>query len=411
MSKIAIIGIGDDGLDAAAPVVRDRIASAEIVLGSESTLRLLPDGVGGRRVVVSGDLGQLADELRAAEGHATVILVLGDPMFYGLARYIYEVFGKERFEVIPHVSSMQLAFARVMESWDEAYLTNLANHPLSTVIERIRTADKVGLFTTESASPNLVAQALLDRRIDYFDAYVCENLGARNERVTRGSLPEIAMQTFEPLNVMILIRDRHAPDRARDAVGQRVFGNPDEAFLQSQPKYGLLTGSEVRSLALAQMDITPQSVVWDIGAGSGSVSIEAAQIATAGTVYAVEMDPADHALIDQNARRFQVSNVRSILGKAPTALAELPDPNCVFVAGAGREVRRVAEAAFDRLQPGGRLVVNLVSPDHLSELRTALQQKCDVVDVWMVNIARGTDQLGQLTFEPLKPSFLLAATK
>lgn len=146
---------------------------------------------------------------------------------------------------------MQLAFARVMESWDDAYLTNLANHSLDGVVEKIRTADKVGLFTTNTAGPNQVAEALLAKRIDYFDAYVCENLGARNERVTRGSLEEIADQTFEPLNVMVLVRQREIPDRPREAVGRRLFGNPDEVFIQSRPKYGLLTTAEVRSLAVA----------------------------------------------------------------------------------------------------------------------------------------------------------------
>ncbi len=236
MSKLAIIGIGDDGLEALPPAVSNRIASAEVILGSNSVLRFIPAEIAAKRVVMSASLDELTEQLRATEGKQAVILVFGDPMFYGLARYITEAFGKERFEVIPHVSSMQLAFARVMESWDEAYLTNLANHPLSTIVEKIRTAAKVGLFTTDATPPAKIAQELLDKRIDYFDVYVCENLGARNERVTRGTLADIAAQQFEPLNVMILVRDPQAPDRALDAWGARVFGNPDQAFLQSQPK-------------------------------------------------------------------------------------------------------------------------------------------------------------------------------
>jgi precorrin-6B C5,15-methyltransferase / cobalt-precorrin-6B C5,C15-methyltransferase len=411
MSKIAIIGIGDDGLDALPPAVASRIVAADVLLGSERVLQLLPPQVKGERVVMDANPEQLSEQLRGAQNRAAAILVFGDPMFYGLARYICESLGKEQFEVIPHVSSMQLAFARVMESWDEAYLTNLANHPLATVVEKIRTAGSVGLFTTDSVPPARVAQELLDKRIDYFDVYVCENLGSRNERVTRGSLAEIAMQKFEPLNVMILVRDPHAPDRALEEFGARVFGNPDQAFLQSQPKYGLLTTSEVRSLALGQMDLRPDSIVWDVGAGSGSVSIEAAQLASAGRVYAIEMDPADQQLIRENASRFGVTNIDPVLGKAPEAWAGLPDPHSIFIAGAGREVRRIAEAAFQRLRPGGSLVVSLAMLDHLAELRNALRAESDAVDVWMINIARGTDQFDQLTFDSLKPSFLLAASK
>ena len=411
MSKIAIIGIGDDGLQAIAPAVSQRITSADLLLGSERALALLPDSVTAERIVMTGDLAELATQIETAENKSTVILVFGDPMFYGLARYMTEELGKERFEVIPHLSSMQLAFARVMESWDEAYLTNLANHSLDAVIEKIRTAEKVGLFTTDDIGPQQVAQALLDKRIDYFDIFVCENLGARNERVTKAPASQIATQSFEPLNVMILARQSDAPDQARDAAGQRLFGNPDATFLQAQPKYGLLTSAEVRSLALAQLGIGPHSIVWDIGAGSGSVSVEAAQLASQGAVYAIEHDPEDHQLIEANAQRFGVNNVTAVLGTAPEAWANLPAPHSIFVAGAGREVLRIAQDAFDCLEPGGRLVVNVASIDNLSNLRRAMRAKRDNVEVWMVSISRGTEQLEQLTFDSLQPTFLLAVTK
>jgi precorrin-6B C5,15-methyltransferase / cobalt-precorrin-6B C5,C15-methyltransferase len=277
------------------------------------------------------------------------------------------------------------------------------------VIEKIRTAQKVGLFSTDHCGPADLARALLDRRIDYFTAYVCENLGSRDERVTRGTLTEIAAQRFDALNVMILIRDPDAPDRPREAVGRRLFGNPDDAFVQSQPKHGLLTPAEVRAIALAQMDIAPASIVWDIGAGSGSVSVEAAQMAHDGSVYAIEMDAEDHGLIQQNAERFGVANVNAILGRAPEAFDGLPDPDCVFVAGAGREVTKISKAAYARLRPSGRLVVNTTSIDHLMELRETLRGNSS--NVWMINLARGTDQLDRLSFDPLKPSFLLAVTK
>ncbi|WP_442481917.1 precorrin-6y C5,15-methyltransferase (decarboxylating) subunit CbiE [Aeoliella sp. SH292] len=411
MTKIAIIGIGDDGLQAVPPSVTKRIEEAEVLLGSERALALVADKVVGERVVLSGDLHDLADQVRNVGKRRAVVLVLGDPMFYGLARYITDGFGKDQFEVIPHVSSMQLAFARVMESWDDAYLTNLANHSLSSVLEKIRVADKVGMFTTDKIGPNQIAQALLDKQIDYFDAYVCENLGARNECVTRGSLAEIAGQTFDALNVMILVRQRQLPDRPREAVGRRLFGNPDEVFFQSRPKYGLITSAEVRSLALAQLDIWRDSIVWDVGAGSGSVSVEAAQLASDGTVYAIEMDPEDQQLIEANSKRFNVGNVVPVQGKAPEAWANLPDPDCVFVAGSGREVIRIAELAYQRLRPEGRLVLNLTSVDMVSELRQTLRTHSDNVQVWMINISRGTDQLESLTFDALKPSFLLAVTK
>jgi precorrin-6Y C5,15-methyltransferase (decarboxylating) len=409
--RIAVIGIGDDGIDALSPAMRVRILEAEIILGPDRALRMVPSQSAAQRVAMSSDLEELSRQIAAAQDKKTVILVFGDPMFYGLARYVGDRVGRDQFEIMPHVSSMQLAFARVMESWDEAYLTNLASHPLDAVVEKIRTAQRVGLFTTDTCGPPDVAQALLDKHIDYFTAYVCENLGARDETVTRGTLADIARQKFGPLNVMILVREANAPDRPREAVGRRVFGNPDEAFLQSQPKHGLLTPAEVRAMALAQLDIASGSIVWDVGAGSGSVSIEAAQLASDGAVYAIEMDAEDHDLIRQNAERFRVSNVIPVLGKAPDAWSGLPDPDCIFIAGSGREVTRIAEAAFTRLRSGGRLVVNLTALEDVGDLQRTLRSKSTEVSVWMVNIARGTEQLQRLTFEALKPNFLVAAKK
>jgi precorrin-6Y C5,15-methyltransferase (decarboxylating) len=415
-TPIHVIGIGDDGLEALANNVRQLITDADVLLGTDRTLALLPKSKAERHVI-SSDLNQLVTTIESAGDKRLVLLIYGDPMFYGLARYVCEKLGKDRFVVVPHVSSMQLAFARVMETWEEAYLTDLAKHPLDAVLEKVRTAQKVGLFTTDQCGPAQVAKALVERRIDYFTAYVCENLGARDERVTRGTLAQIAKKKFDALNVMVLVRDPNAPDRPREAVGRRLFGNPDEAFLQSKPKLGLLTPAEVRSIALAQMDIAPSSIVWDIGAGSGSVSVEAAQMASDGQVYAIEMDAEDHGLIKQNAERFSVANVNAVLGRAPEIFEELPDPDCVFVAGAGREVTKISQAAFHRLRPRGRLVVNTTSVDHLMELRDALRtpaagsQASVAPAIWMINLARGTDQFDRLSFEPLKPSFLLAVTK
>ncbi len=315
-NKIHIIGIGDDGLESATSQARRLIEEADLLLGAESTLKLVPKNVGKERVVVGANLDEVVNRIAKAGDKKIVVLASGDPLFYGIARFLCDKLGKERFEVLPHVSSMQSAFARVKETWEDAYLTNLGTHSLDTVIEKIRTADTVGLFTSDDHPPAAVAKRLLDERIDYFHAYVCENLGSPNERVTQGSLAEIAREQFSPLNVMILVRPSETPDRPTDAKQLRRFGNPDELFLQARPKRGLLTPAEVRSVALAEMAIGPKSIVWDIGAGSGSVSIEAALLASDGQSFAIEMDPEDINLIKANAERFRVKHLVPVLGRA-----------------------------------------------------------------------------------------------
>ena len=410
-NKIYVIGVSDDGADGLTAAAQSIIERAQLLIGGTETLAAIP-GSDAERFVVGLDLEEVVTQIAAADGKRIVLLAAGDPLFYGTARFLCERLGKERFEVIPHVSSMQLAFARVKESWDEAYLTNLATQSLERLTERVRSAEKVGIFTTSQSPPSAVARFLLDRRIDYFRAYICENLGSPDERVTQGELDDVAEQQFSPLNVMILVRKPNVPDRARPLEGQRLFGNPDEMFLQSKPKRGLLTSAEVRTIALSEMALSATDTVWDVGAGSGSVAIEAAQIANAGSVFAIEMDLADHDLIVDNAKRFGVGNLHAVLGQAPDAWHDLPSPDAVFVGGTGRQVRRIVELGFERLNTGGRIVVNVASPGNLSEVQEALRTLAqDNTNTIMINLAHGTYQLETVRFEATNPTFLLVATK
>ncbi len=229
--------------------------------------------------------------------------------------------------------------------------------------------------------------------------------------VTHAELPDVVGQQFSPLNVMILVRKPDAPDRPSQMLGRRLFGNPDDMFLQSRPKRGLLTPAEVRCIALAEMDLGPSSVVWDVGAGSGSVSIESAQIARQGEVYAIEMASEDHQLIAANAERFGIGNLTPILGQAPEAWEGLPAPDAIFIGGTGRHVRKMVELAFERLRPGGRLVVNVVSLENLANVQQTLAGLAGEAKVTMINIARGTQQMETVRFESAHPTFLLSAVK
>jgi len=410
-SKLVILGIGDDGLAGLTESARRLVMAADLILGAPSILTLL-ESVRTRKQALEPDMSVALRQVREAlEFSNPVLISSGDPLFYGVARYLCDRLGKDVFEVVPHVSSMQLAFARIKESWEDAYLTNLASRPIEAVIDRIRTAEKIGLFSSEECPPARLAKELLERGIDYFRAYVCENLGSPDERVTQSELSDLATMEFNPLNVMILIRKPNRPDRASRASRHRLFGNPDDAFAQSLPKRGLVTHAEVRSIALAQLDIRATSIVWDIGAGSGSVAIEAAQLAHLGTVYAIEPEPADIALIQANAEEFGVPNVRALLGRAPEVLATLPEPDAIFVGGTGRQVDLVLSAAYSRLIQGGSMAVNVATIEGLATAYHTLKNLAGEVRVWNVSVARGIEQMDRLRFEAINPTFLLAVTK
>ena len=421
MSKrIHIVGIGDDGLEGLTGQARQLIDGAEVLLGP----RVLLDKVSSTNatgtnatcpnticIETKHTLDELKQQILDLPDRPTVLLAGGDPLFYGIARFLTETFGKDRFEVVPHVSSMQLAFARVKESWDDAYLSNLANQSLDRVVDSIRTAERVGLFTTESISPSVVAEALLDRRIDYFTAYVCENLGTRSETVTQGDLASIAKQTFGPMNVMVLVRRHGAADRPSGSKRRRLFGNPDDLFLQSRPKRGLLTPCEVRCIALAEMELNADSIVWDVGAGSGALAIEAASIASGGQVFAIEMDAEDYGVMIENRKMFDVPSLVPVHGQAPDAWAQLPDPDAIFVGGSGRMVPDLVADAIERLRSGGRIVINVSSPDNLVAVEAKLTAAGLQSDVRMINIARGQYQLDRVRFDALNPTFLVLGSK
>jgi precorrin-6B C5,15-methyltransferase / cobalt-precorrin-6B C5,C15-methyltransferase len=410
-SKLVIVGIGDDGLAGLTEPARKVVLSADVILGAAATLALLEEAPGRKQALepeMSVALKQVSEALKARR---PVLVSSGDPLFYGVARYLCDRLGKDLFEVVPHVSSMQLAFARVKESWEDATLINLAGRPIEAVIDRIRTAEKIGLFSSDDFPPPKLARELLERGIDYFRAYVCENLGSPDERVTQAELSDLTGMEFNALNVLILIRKPNRPDRASRLSGRRLFGNPDEAFAQALPKRGLITHAEVRAIALAQLDIRSTSVVWDIGAGSGSVAIEAAQLAQGGMVYAVEPEPADIALIQANAEAFGVPNVKTVLGRAPEILETLPDPDAIFVGGTGRQVDAVLGGAFSRLCEGGSMAINVATIEGLSAAYQKLKSLSGLVRVWNVTIARGIEQMDRLRFESIAPTFLLVITK
>ena len=407
---ICIVGIGDDGIEGLTSSTLAIIKQADLIVGPSR----LTDGFAsevGEVWDVGSDYEALAVRLADSAELQVVILTAGDPLFYGTARFLCDRIGKSRIRVIPNVSTMQLAFARVKENWDEAYLTDLANQTIEHVVQKIRTAERVGLFTTSKITPQTLAVALLAAGIDYFTAYVCENLGSPDERVTTGTLKEISTSSFDSLNVVILLRHPASPDRPTAMIGKRIFGNPDEMFLQTKPKRGLLTPSEIRCMALAELNLGPTSIVWDVGAGSGSVAIEAAQLSPGGKIYAIEMDVDDFGLINQNAERFGVNNVFAIHGAAPSAWDDLPDPDAVFIGGTGRQLATIVLDVIARLKPGGRLVADMASIDNVAEVQGILRKATGDENVWMFNVAKGNYQLERVRFDAQNPIFLLSAIK
>lgn len=420
---VHIIGIGADGPASLTPRALRLVAEAEVLAGGERHLAFFPEHP-AERVVIRANLAEVAERLAGCLERRTVVLASGDPNFYGIARYLLSRIPRDRVEIIPNVSAMQLAFARVKLPWDDAALGSVHGRPIGDVVELVRRNDKVGLFTGGRHGPAEVARALLAHGIADRRAYVCEDLGTPRERVTAMDLARLAEAECSPLNVLILVREgRDGAGREGDGGpegsgrpeggGEPVLGIPDDSFLQRRPRRGLITKAEVRAVSLAKLALRPGMVLWDVGAGTGSVGIEAARLVPGSRVYAIEKEEADAENLRRNAARFAPGRVTAVHGMAPEGLDAFPDPDAVFIGGTGGRMEAILDVVRRRLRPGGRVVLNLATLEHLAAADAILRRFGWEREVVMVQVARsralaaGREVLTRL--ESLDPVFILSA--
>ncbi len=410
-AKVTIIGIGDEGRDGISPAAAGIIEKAELLFGGERHLSFFPS-FSGEKVAIKGNLKEVTERISREREKRVVVLASGDPNFYGIARTIVEKIGKDSVEILPAVSSMQLAFARIKEPWDDAYLASVHARPIENIIDAARSERKIGLFTDDKNTPAKVASTLLSNGIADCRVFVCENLGGEGERITETTLAQLQKMSFGPLNVMILIQAEGGKEGQKpDTRKGYTFGIPEEEFVYRKPKMGLITKTEVRVISLSKMRLAPDSIVWDIGAGSGSVSIESALLATRGKVYAIEKNEEDVGLIRQNIEKFGTENVVLLHTTAPEGLAAIDPPNAVFIGGSGSKMQSILEVAWGRLHPGGSLVANLATIENLSEAYGYFKNRGIPVDITLVQIGRSSPILELTRFEALNPVYILHARK
>lgn len=404
---VTVIGIGDDGCASLTSRAVNAVARAQVLVGGARQLDFFREFTGEKLVLKGGLSGVLGRVAELAEEQNVAILASGDPLFFGVGTQVVRALGAENVEIIPQPSSMQLGFARAGLEWREARFISVHGRPLVGVVARLRAASRALIFTDQENNPARVARHLLEYGQREWQAWVCENLGGADERVRQLSLEALAELTdIRPLNLLILARNE-GTFRAPSVV---PFLHED-AFAKRVPKKGLITKLEVRLLSLAKLGLTAESVVWDIGAGSGSVAIEAGLLAPEGRVYAIEVDPEGVSICEENVRAHGADNVTVIAGRAPEALAELPTPDAVFVGGSKGSLVPIIDAALERLAPGGRLVINAVTLENAAEAYQALRGRGLVPDVTLLQVSRAEPLAHYLRYEALNPIQIFAVQK
>jgi precorrin-6B C5,15-methyltransferase / cobalt-precorrin-6B C5,C15-methyltransferase len=372
---ITVVGVGTSELPEAARV---RLAGAALLVGSARQLALAQRAaapLGERRTFeLGGDLATALGVIAASSG-PVVVLASGDPGFFGIVRVLAEEFGRRNLEVIPAVSAVAVAFAKAGLPWDDALVVSAHGRDPGPAINACLAHPKVAVLTAPGFGPAELAAVLRGHRRRLL---VAERLGEPDERVVEGDPAEIAAGRWADPNVVVVFDEAAAVGRKGRAWPARRLPTrwalPEDEFDHRQaapgglrPWAGMITKAEVRALALARLGPGPGDLVWDVGAGSGSVAVECARLGAA--VIAVDAEQAARELVAANAARHGVA-VTVVAGTAPGVLEGLPDPDAVFVGGSGRDLegvlkvvagraRRVvvvALAGIERVVPAGRVL-------------------------------------------------------
>ncbi len=370
-----------------------KLPPASTLVGSKVHLDLYPH-FEGERLLLKPPFESLflSVEERLEEGDV-VVLATGDPLFYGIAQRVVDHFGKDRVEVIPNLSYMQLAFARMGAAWQEAGFFSLHGRGFKGLLRALTlTKRHLFLFTDSENSPGRLARYLVDCQVRGVKLWVFSRLGMDDEEVVSLSPSEAADCAFAEPNCVVAEKERE--------VAPRVF-LPDSEF-RTAP--GLLTKSQVRSMVLSLLEPDESKTFWDIGAGSGAVSISLSPLVE--TVYAVEKDPEHLSILRDNQARHGAWNLIPVAGRAPRALYQLPDPHGIFVGTGGELLEEILETCWHRLLPGGVMVATVVT---LSGMRRLLEWGRG--EVLSIALSRGMLEKRPDFLEPSKPVWVLMAKK
>ncbi|HMK60613.1 MAG TPA: precorrin-6y C5,15-methyltransferase (decarboxylating) subunit CbiE [Dissulfurispiraceae bacterium] len=406
MARIFVIGIGYKPLDLRS---RERIYTSDAILASarlydvfsryeefaaiKSKIKIINN--------ISETMDYIKDALNGDRLMTIALLSSGDPMFFGIGRRVLQDFGKNECEILPDMSSMQLAFARIKQSWDDALMISLHGGPdanrrrkleytLGDLPKLVLEHSKIGVLTDRINSPSAIAQRLASscnaELMSDVSMYVCEKIGYPDEKITNGTPSEIAQHAFSDPNVVIIANKSAVQGSSGRTLinGPVAFGLTEDELAHSR---GLITKDEVRATVLHRLKLPFSGVLWDIGAGSGSVSIEAARLCPGLKVFSVEKEDGQIANMLLNLERYGPANVEIIKGTAPEALSQLPAPDRVFIGGSGGRMDAIIMHCA-KLMAAGIIVINATTLETFTCASVALKENGYSVEATQISISR-----------------------
>lgn len=395
MFRLLLIGVGCHGLTGEQTGM---LARCGLIAGDPRHLALVEEVVAEKLPISPLAPALESIRLALANGHVGV-LASGDPLFFGIGRRLLKEFGGEQLVVLPALSTMQEACARFKLPWDDMALVSLHGREALHAPGLLLGREKTFVFTDRRNTPDSLARQVVayleliedEPLLAGCRVQVAENLGTAEERLFSGTLAEAARQEFSELNVLIVTRPRSATENLP------LFGLSEAEIAHSR---GLITKNEVRAVTLHALRLPSTGVFWDLGAGSGSISVAAARLYPGLTVYAVDQQAEAMAKVKQNIRQFGCYNIIPIQGEATAVLRGLPNPDRVFIGGSGGKLSEIIGQAAHRLPGGGRMVVNGVTG------RTVVEAPQCMAELGL-EVAMTRIQIERTTFPESKPGTIL----
>jgi precorrin-6Y C5,15-methyltransferase (decarboxylating) len=378
-ANIIIVGCGVSP-ECISAHAREKVMQADIIAGGKRLLDFFPE-FKGRKIVIGAGITEIITEIKSLSKSGKVaILASGDPLFHGIGAIVSKYFSKDEFEIIPNISAMQSLFSKIKVTWDNVKLLSI--HGARKI--NFRTA-LISYASAIYCDDKTTAANLAAKFVESFpesgkrSGVLAENLGMENERIQTDTLSRISKMKCGGLSILVLLPSEDITDEGI------VLGLPDASYICENR---MITHSEVRAVVLSKLKIGA-GVMWDIGAGSGSVGIEAASLCSVIKVKAVESDGNRFCQLQKNIEAFGVSNVEAIKGDALNVITKLsPPPRSIFIGGGGKDIRKIAEKAFGKLLPGGRLVATAVLMETKAELTKCLNK--NFIEAVSISVSRSS---------------------
>jgi precorrin-6Y C5,15-methyltransferase (decarboxylating) len=354
MSKerwLAVVGIGEDGLEGLTPAAQRLIAQAAFIVGGKRHLALAGP-LKAETMIWPSPIENALDAIEAHRGRPVCVLASGDPFFFGVGAMLMRRFTSDEMTSVPAPSAFALVASRLGWSQQDCALLTLHGRPLEAIIPHLQPGARIVALSWDDATPAKLAALLTQRRMGRSRLTICEAMGGLSERIRTTEAQDFVLDNFAALNTIALelVSERGARVLARTA------GLPDEWFEHD----GQITKREIRAITLSLLAPRRGDLLWDVGSGSGSVAIEWMLADPANRAVAIEVRHDRAERIARNALSFGVPGLSVVTGEAPHVFADLTPPDAIFIGG-GASAPGIIERALSALAPGGRLVVNAVT--------------------------------------------------